>query len=412
MVVAGSVMLFVGLSIGNGKAEKVREAFRSVIDQNEVEYQRVVRMLEKTKSETRSLSNFMVHMPDFARQINTNIERAKVAPMIVGILDQMFGARQIVVFYANDQRPGELYLAESKGVLVPGRGPIRVKIGESRIGWIAEHQVTMEVEEFQAHARAKWSSIEQDPAGMKLDLFAPMMHDTKLDGVLAVGGMTTRHPEEKKMLKMIADLGSSALYNANLIETIRTYADLDGLTQVLNKRAFLQRLSIQIIDCEKERAPLAVFILDVDHFKHYNDTNGHLAGDEVLRSVGKLLKKAVRSSDVVARYGGEEFIVAMPDTDLEGAMEAAQKIRREIQDHRFPNEEKQPLGDLTISGGIGLFPEDGRSATELIGHADEGLYLSKEQGRNRVSHTKRQGLGGNLGADDQQGELVLPTENA
>src|SRR5438093_2382854 len=405
---ASLVSLALGLLVSHTRSSKLRDSLKTELDQSEAEYHRALRILERMKSETRSLTGFMVHMPDFARQINTNLEQAKVAPIIVNTLEQMFSPKQIVVFYASEQHDKELYLAESKGVGLPGRGVMKIKTGEGRIGWVAEHQVTMEIEEFAAHARAKWGTIEDDPSGIKLDLYAPMIHDNKLYGVLAIGGLGVRHPEEKKMLKMIADLGSSALSNAKLIETIKHWADQDGLTGLLNKRAFITKLGMEIFRCEKERSPLSVFILDVDHFKHYNDTNGHLAGDEVLRSVGRLLKKTVRSGDIVARYGGEEFICAMPDTDREGAMEAAQKLRRVIEENHFPNQEKQPTGNLTISGGIAVLPTDGRSATDLIGHADRGLYEAKGRGRNRVVHSEGSSLGEQATLGEIQIEPVAP----
>lgn len=393
-------MLSLGLLIGHSRLGRQRELHQTQHDQGEAEYQRVVRVLDRMKTETKSLSNFMVCMPEFARQINTNLEQAKVAPMIVTILEQMFSPRQIVVFYTTE-RGGELSLEESRGVGQVSR-TLKIKIGAGKIGWVAEHQITMENEEFAAHARAKWSAIEDDPAGMKLDLYAPMIHDNKLHGVLAIGGLGVRHPEEKKMLKMIADLGSSALSNAKLIETIKHWADQDGLTGLLNKRAFLKKVGEKIFECERERQPLSVFILDVDHFKHYNDTNGHLAGDEVLRSVGRVLKQAVRSGDIVARYGGEEFIIAMPETDQEGAMNASQKIRRAIEQEPFSNQDRQPTGNLTISGGIAVLPLDGKSATDLIGRADQGLYEAKKAGRNRVMHAEGMSLGAKPVTSDER----------
>lgn len=400
IVAAGASMLWLGLMIGHYRVYKERELAKTQHDQSESDYERVVRVLDRMKAETRSLSNFLVCMPEFARQINTNLEQVKVAPMIVTILEQMFSPRQIVVFYMTQR--GELSLEESRGVGQVSR-TLKIKKGAGKIGWVAEHQITMDNEEFAAHARAKWSTIEDDPAGMKLDLYAPMIHDNKLHGVLAIGGLGVRHPEEKKMLKMIADLGSSALSNAKLIETIQHWADQDGLTGLLNKRAFLKKVGEKIFECEREREALSLFILDVDHFKHYNDTNGHLAGDEVLRSVGRVLKQTVRGDDIVARYGGEEFIIAMPQTDLQGAMSAAQKIRAAIEVEPFANQERQPTGNLTISGGIAVLPMDGKSATDLIGRADQGLYEAKKAGRNRVVHAEGMSLGSMPSSGDERG---------
>ena len=391
-------MLSIGLMIGAARAAKVRESMKGQIDQSETDYQRLAKQVEREKSEMRQLRNFLVTMPEFARQINTNHEYAKVAPMIVGILDRMFSPRQIVVFFASNKRTGELILADSKGVALPSKGTLAVRMSEGRIGWVAEHKVAMQTDDFAAHARAKWAAVQEDPPGMKLELYAPMVHldqDQKetLYGVVAIGGIEARQTEEKKMIKMVADLGSSAIFNTKLIAEINNRADKDGLTLLLNKSAFKNQLGVEIVRCEKERSPLAVFILDVDHFKHYNDTNGHLAGDEVLRNVGRVLHATVRAGDIVARYGGEEFIVAMPDTDAEGAFAAADKIRKAIEDASFHNQENQPLKNLTVSGGIAVLPADGRSTTDLIEHADQGLYESKRQGRNRVTHVQVRGLG-------------------
>ena len=400
------VLLGLGLSIGYVLAVKSRDEKIRLLEadarHSQGEQQRVVRLLERMKSETRGLSNFMVFMPDFARQINTNHEPARVVPIIVGILDQMFSPKQIAVFYADERGESKLNLMGSKGLGEIGKHSLSVRVGEGRVGWVAEHQVTMESNDFASQGRARGTNVEGDPAGLKLELYAPMTHDNKLIGIVAVGGMEMRHPEEKKMLKMVADLGSSALLNARLIQQIKHSADQDGLTGLFNKRAFMRMLGIAINSCERERSPLVSFIFDIDHFKVYNDTNGHLAGDEVLRTAGRILKSTARTGDIVARYGGEEFIIVMPDTDREAGLEAAERIRRAIQEYHFANEEKQPSGDLTISGGIAVFPSDGRSTSDLIGHADQALYQAKKAGRNRVMAYMAGTLGVTVEADAVQ----------
>src|SRR5262249_6311503 len=155
---------------------------------------------------------------------------AKVAPIILGIMDQMFSPKQIAVFRSDERGEARLNLVGSKGLGDLGRRSLSVAVGEGRVGWVAEHQVTMETNDFTSQGRARGTAVEEDPAGMKFDLYAPMIHDSKPLGVLAVGGLETRHPEEKKMLKMVADLGSSALVNAQLIQQIKYSADQDGLT--------------------------------------------------------------------------------------------------------------------------------------------------------------------------------------
>ena len=146
---------------------------------------------------------------------------------------------------------------------------------------------------------------------------------------------------------------------------------------------------------------MSVFIFDIDHFKKYNDTQGHLAGDEVLRSVARVLEQSLRPGDIPCRYGGEEFLVAMPDTDKAAALRAADRIREAIASHPFPHAESQPLKRLTISGGVSALRTDGLDSTELIRHADQALYQAKAAGRNRVLPYR----GIEIGSDGKDADL-------
>jgi diguanylate cyclase (GGDEF)-like protein len=125
-------------------------------------------------------------------------------------------------------------------------------------------------------------------------------------------------------------------------------------------------------------------MIDIDHFKHYNDTHGHPAGDLVLRRVAEVLKGNFRKTDIVTRYGGEEFAVIMPQTDKSQAIIAAQKVWRAILEYPFPRGDTQPLGRVTISTGLASFPSEAKDETELIAKADARLYMAKNEGRNRV----------------------------
>jgi len=125
-------------------------------------------------------------------------------------------------------------------------------------------------------------------------------------------------------------------------------------------------------------------MFDIDHFKKYNDNNGHAEGDYLLGKLGLLLKENTRGRDITARYGGEEFIVMLPNTDKKGAYLYAEKIRKLIASTAFRHREKQPLGLISISGGIATFPSDSDTIEATVKLADIALYKSKEAGRNRV----------------------------
>jgi diguanylate cyclase (GGDEF)-like protein len=186
------------------------------------------------------------------------------------------------------------------------------------------------------------------------------------------------------MLQMVTNLAAIALIHTGNIRALQSQANHDGLTGLFNKRHFMQNLGFMINDAEGSAKPLGLFIFDIDHFKQYNDTNGHPAGDELLKSLAHIVRANLRPGDLACRYGGEEFVVAMPDTDGVSTLNVAERIRQAIEKHRFAHEESQPGGRLTISGGVAYFPVDGTNGTELLSHADQALYRAKATGRNRV----------------------------
>jgi diguanylate cyclase (GGDEF)-like protein/PAS domain S-box-containing protein len=158
----------------------------------------------------------------------------------------------------------------------------------------------------------------------------------------------------------------------------------DDLTGIYNHRFFIEQLAREVERHKRYATPLSLLMIDIDYFKHYNDTNGHLAGDEVLRAIAILIERGVRQTDIVARYGGEEFSAILTNTGREGALEIAERIRKNVSDTRFPNESAQPNKDLTVSVGVATFSSSISTLTDLIREADHTLYRAKNGGRNRV----------------------------
>jgi diguanylate cyclase (GGDEF)-like protein len=163
-------------------------------------------------------------------------------------------------------------------------------------------------------------------------------------------------------------------------------ATSDGLTQIPNRRRFDEYLDQQWRQLAREQLPLTMLLCDIDYFKQYNDTYGHLLGDDCLRDVAKALYNAVnRPGDVVARYGGEEFGVLLPHTQADGALQVAKKLKQAIADLRIPHSQSPISPYLTISIGIAsTVPELGRSSNTLLNKADQQLYKAKQRGRNQI----------------------------
>jgi len=177
-----------------------------------------------------------------------------------------------------------------------------------------------------------------------------------------------------------------------LYEKVRDLSIIDGLTQVFVRRHFSELFEEELKRSIKHDFSLALLMLDIDHFKRYNDEFGHLVGDGTLREVARILRQSLRKVDIVARYGGEEFIVVIPETEMEGALEIAERIRSGIARHVFQIYDVTTR--VTASLGIAIFPKNCNFDAKkgfypeltqaLINRADEALYRAKEEGRNRV----------------------------
>ncbi|SHJ22995.1 diguanylate cyclase [Desulfofundulus thermosubterraneus] len=177
----------------------------------------------------------------------------------------------------------------------------------------------------------------------------------------------------------------SLLRRKQLMDTLVHQASRDPLTGLYNRRQLALDLQRELSRARRYSISLALIMADVDFFKNYNDTNGHLAGDEVLRQLAALLVSNTRDADTVYRYGGEEFIILLPQTEPAGAVTVAEKLRRKVEKHSFPHGEKQPGGRLTISLGVAVYPDHARDAEGLILAADRALYRAKKEGRNRYA---------------------------
>jgi two-component system, cell cycle response regulator len=158
----------------------------------------------------------------------------------------------------------------------------------------------------------------------------------------------------------------------------------DGLTQLYNHRHFHERLALEVERSIRNGLPLSLLMIDVDHFKHYNDHHGHPAGDEVLRQLARLLSDGRRANDFCARYGGEEFCVVLVDTAKLTGAKLAERLRERIVRHPFPYGDEQPDGRLSVSMGVATFPDDAADAEHLVRAADDALYRAKHAGRNCV----------------------------
>ena len=168
------------------------------------------------------------------------------------------------------------------------------------------------------------------------------------------------------------------------INKLEDLVNKDGLTEVYNHRYFHDALKEKVVLSKENSKPISMIFVDIDYFKHYNDLNGHQMGDEVLRTIGKILRENLRENDIAARYGGEEFAIILPDTNEREAVFIADRLRKIIENTKFQGEENQPNGVLTASFGISVYPDKAKDDITLIKSADDALYRAKFFMKNRV----------------------------
>lgn len=188
-----------------------------------------------------------------------------------------------------------------------------------------------------------------------------------------------------ELFEEVAGQIAIALDKALSFRNIKELSIRDELTGLYNRRYFFDYFEKDMERAKRYGRELSLIIIDIDYFKNFNDTNGHLLGDKALKKVASLLSDAVRTADVVARFGGEEFVVLLPEVGKDYAMQVAEKLREVIELEKFEGEENQPGGKLTATFGVSSFSDDTAYATELIDCADKALYTGKTKGRNIVS---------------------------
>jgi diguanylate cyclase len=204
-------------------------------------------------------------------------------------------------------------------------------------------------------------------------------------GDIMSGAKALKDSGESVSAKLAASQKEIASLRENLAKAT-TESERDFLTGAYNRKAFDKRLQEAMQEAKEKHAELVLIILDVDHFKKFNDNYGHLIGDEVLKIVAKTMTDSVKGMDTVARYGGEEFAIILPKTPVGGGMIVADAIRKAIASRELKRKDTGAnYGQVTISAGVAAFRHDVDSPASFIKRADEALYRSKHAGRNRVT---------------------------
>jgi diguanylate cyclase (GGDEF)-like protein len=230
--------------------------------------------------------------------------------------------------------------------------------------------------------KALWESEKESLHNSQMELFCPLKSHGKLVGIL---GLSKKHTnqiflqEDIDLVMSVANQAGVIVENAQLYSQAMTWAITDGLTRLYNHRYMHECLDKEIARGTRFGTTFSIIMLDLDFFKTYNDTYGHLAGDDVLTGVGKCIQASIRTVDMAFRYGGEEFAIILPETTIEGAYLVAERIREKIEQKIFAGR-----SSITASLGIAGWPNDGVNKEQILISADKALYTAKGTGRNKT----------------------------
>jgi diguanylate cyclase (GGDEF)-like protein len=403
------IPFFLGLAITSGLLVPILLRLRSSVGEVRAEKSAAAGLVSQLKranavleEDLRFLTQFLKDYPRLARQLYSGLTERQIPGELVAIVQRSLDPQQVAVLVKRSDTKGEKSKLPRLVVAAAYPDGAAVKVGTEvpldtgEIGFAAESQIVVNRQDLQAETVL--SRIKPGPPlpGMpQPDIIAPLVFDQDTLGVVVVA-KPRKSGDPKTALRLVTQTGAQVLHTAAQVSRMKTTAEMDGLTRIYNKKHMEQALNELVYRAAcaaydqrsagqaQPAQALSVYLFDIDNFKHYNDTNGHLAGDKLLQGLAGLVTDAVRKDDIFGRFGGEEFLLVMPHTNATQGMAAAEKVRNLLATHPFPFAEKQPLGCISVSGGVAEYPVHGLDAAGLLHAADEALYEAKRSGRNRV----------------------------
>ena len=361
-----------------GKAVAVQGIARDITEskRTEEELQKANQQLEAWVSELEERTQEMTLLNELGDILRACLTTEEAYNVIARVAQQIFPIRVGALYVIAPTRN----LVEA--VAVWGDTPLAENTFDPQECWALRRGRTHWVESSKSGLICQ--HIHQPPSNGYLCI--PMMAQSEALGILHL-----MQPDNVKMTETkqrmaiaMAEHIAMALSNLKLHETLRSQSIRDPLTGLFNRRFMEESLELEIRRATRNQRPLGMIMMDLDHFKYFNDNFGHEAGDLLLKELGALLKNNIRGEDIACRYGGEEFTIILPEGTGAVTLQRAEFFKDAIQrlDVHYRN---QPLGQLTASMGVSVFPDHSRNAQSLIEAADKALYRSKHAGRNCVT---------------------------
>lgn len=325
---------------------------------------------------------------EVAKKLSESLKAEEVVEVLTQSLMRTFEHdRLVIAAYNPATAKGAIWrLIGEPGALAEG---MEFDIHDSRslYGSVFRNRRTILTQGFRHETRYIRFDRDEAAEAKPEDILIAPIHDDR-QSVWAVVGLEsnrsgTYSQSELQLLKTIMANVSTALTKARMYTEMEKLATIDGLTQIANHRKFQDILSLEMERSQRYNTPLTLLLMDIDHFKKFNDTYGHPVGDLVLQMVAKALQGSIRNTDYCARYGGEEFVVVLTHADEAQSQVLAERVRKAVESMQIRNEDK--VLKVTVSIGSATYPVDAHDKQGLIDNADKAMYASKQGGRNRVS---------------------------
>jgi len=389
---SATVVALLALVVLAGRHAALKGSARSLesrVAATEKELAAARRQTAQVEADLQFLARVVRELPHIAHELHAGAGGRQIPRLLLGAIVRLFEPKRVVIAVrrraaeSDPERHLRLAVAATspEGCMAVGA---EIPIGHGEIGYAAEVQRVLDRRDFENQPPPIRKRLREETAqGCQPDIVAPMIFNEEVVGVIAVEGLK-RSSESKDALRLLAQVGAVSVHTQARYTEMKATASIDGLTGIFNKRYLTHRLAEEMRRAQDAVSSVSVFIFDVDNFKQYNDRNGHVAGDRLLQRLAKLVLENVRKDTVFGRYGGEEFLVIFPGARRAQALAAAENIRSQIGAHEFPFGFDQPLGVISVSGGVAECPIDGSDAATLVRAADEALYEAKRGGRNRV----------------------------
>ncbi len=369
-------------------SEKIDQETMLASAQEKLRFQNILsgknRQIEKTNIELTAHVNELSALFDLIQQMLSSLDLDILFGRILQILKDVVPCDEVVLLLYNSETQ-KLLIRKTLGIDQDTLEGVSFGLDEGITGEVARtwemiHLRKVHDDQRNLHYKGRNATI-----GSLLSI--PMVVKNELLGIVNLhkndeGGFSDR---EIQLVQTVTGQAAMSIENARLYNKTREMSNTDPLTQLANRRHFQDVLEKEIAEARRYSSNFSLIMIDIDHFKRYNDAHGHLQGDVVLQEVAQGLRNNIREIDLAARFGGEEFVILMTKTNKEGARAAAEKLRLAVAEKIFPGAEtSQPGGKLTLSLGVAEYPEDSDNATNLLNLADQALYRAKEEGRNRT----------------------------